>query len=110
MKNISCSFSNLTEYYSESKLDVAIALLKKDLEEYKEVKENERKIIQDRFPGILEYEAVKDIENNIKKLKDLSHLRMAQPKSEIYKNLIDIHNKDFITEIAIWLNKQKVFI
>jgi hypothetical protein len=83
-------------------------LLRKDLEEYREAKEAEEKIVKEKFPRILEQEAMRDIDDNIAKMRDLSSLKNAMSKVEINKKLIDINNPEFLTDLAIWLNKQKV--
>jgi isopropylmalate/homocitrate/citramalate synthase len=109
-KNISCDFEHLQEYYGDMRLGSAIALLKKDLEAYKEAKEAEMDVVNKTFKGILDDEGKKDIDDNIAKMKELANLRVATNKAELSKNLIDINNHDFITDIAIWLNKHKVNI
>ena len=109
-KNIACSFANLNDYYNENDLNTAVDLLRKDLEEYRGMKEEQEKLIREKFPRILEQEALRDIDNNIAKMRELSSLGMAMNKSELQKNLIDLNNTEFITDLAIWLNKQKVKI
>jgi hypothetical protein len=107
-KNNSCEFCNLSEYYFEGRLDTAVSLLRKDLEEYRDAKEDEDKMVKEKYPRILEQEAIRDIDNNVAKMRELSNMRNSMSKVDISKKLIDIDNSEFITDLAIWLNKQKV--